>query len=168
MNADIQAGILPNQFCARSNTAGDPAFAEIVEDLRAVMENYPLDLQCPFEGVPTIYGGIWKASESEDSRDALLKLRFQVGTMDLPLHSHEHSDRVIFVVEGSGTFTVAANGRSTEQLNPIEVNKGDALVFARGTVHTFEVPSTELVLLSYHSPFFPLEDPRQYTVATEH
>lgn len=166
MNVDIRAGLLPRRFCARSNVVKHAALHAVREDLQALMEAYPLDLQSPFEGVPTIFGGIWKASAlcEDKATDALLKLRFLAGTMDLPMHCHEHSDRVILVAEGAGIFDVASDGQSTDRVISTEVAAGDALVFARGTVHTFKVPSRDLVLLSYHSPFIALDDTRQYTV----
>ena len=166
MNIDIRAGLLPKRFCARSNVVKHAAFNDVSADLQSLMEAYPLDLQSPFEGVPTISGGIWRASAlcDDNATDALLKLRFPAGTVDLPMHCHEHSDRVIFVAEGAGIFDVASDGQSTDRVISTEVAAGDALVFARGTVHTFKVPSTDLVLLSYHSPFIALDDARQYTV----
>ena len=166
MNADIRVGLLPKRFCARSNVFKHAAFGDLSQDLRSLMENYPLDVQSPFEGVPTICGGIWEASElcEGDSTDALLKLRFQAGTLELPMHSHDHSDRVVLVAEGAGIFEVAADGQSKHRVISTEVEAGDALVFSRGTVHSFKAPSTDLVLLSYHSPFIALEDHRHYTV----
>jgi len=167
MNADIRASLLPRPFCARSNIDKHEAFGNIKQDLRSLMVSYPLDIQFPFEGVPTIGGGIWRASElyEDHATDALLKLRFRAGTMDLPVHSHDHSDRVIFVTEGSGLFALAGVSGTVESMKSISVKAGDAIVFSRGTLHTFQVPSVDLVLLSYHSPFIDLDDPRQYTIA---
>jgi hypothetical protein len=36
--------------------------------------------------------------------------------------------------------------------------------FTRGVVHTFTAPLGDLTLLSYHAPFFDLDDTRQYTI----
>lgn len=41
----------------------------------------------------------------------------------------------------------------------------DALMFRRGLVHTFSTAEDPLVLLSYHRPFVPLDEPGQYTPA---
>jgi len=169
MNADIRAGMLPPQFCARSNLFRHAAFRELRQDVQSVMECYPLDVRSPFEGVSTIFGGIWNGSKLCDSRatDALLKLRFQAGTTDLPIHSHDHSDRVIFVARGAGIFEFASDGQSPQQMGSIEVGPGDTLIFPRGTVYTFKVPAEDLWLLSYHSPFIALDDSRQFTIARE-
>lgn len=166
MNADVQAGLLPETFCARSNVFDHVEFGNLGDDLRSLTDHYPLALESPFEGVATISGGIWQASDfcEANADDALLKLCFLAGTVDLPMHSHNYSDRVILVAEGTGVFESQSSAQDGQEVVSTELKLGDALVFARGTVHTFKVPSTNLVLLSYHSPFIPLADPRQYTV----
>lgn len=167
MNTDVRAGILPERYCARSNVVSHQEFGDLSDDLRSLIDKYPLALESPFEGVSTISGGVWRASDFCDTsaEDALLKLSFRAGTVDLPMHSHDFSDRVILVAGGTGVFESRSDASGHSEVVSTEIRPGDALVFARGTVHTFKVPSTDLVLLSYHSPFIPLTDPRQYTVA---
>jgi len=167
LNADIRAGILPEKFCARSNLLATAEFHDMRNDLELLIERYPLVVESPFEGVSTISGGIWRASDYVESNatDALLKLQFLAGTVDLPLHSHDHSDRLILVANGTGIFELQSSDPERPEVFSTDLKVGDAIVFARGTAHTFKVPSTDLVLLSYHSPFIPLDDPRQYTVS---
>lgn len=131
--------------------------------------DYPMEMQSPFEGVDSIAGATWVGSSlfDADRDDALMKLRFDAGTYELPLHTHEHSDRVIVVIQGSGQF------HYTEQrpavftgtgVCSISVEPGMVLVFTRGLLHTFSSPDEPLCLLSYHAPFIPLDDTRQYTL----
>ena len=168
MNADIHAGLLPAGFCARSNVATHPELAGLESVIRAIIDHYPLEVEAPFEGVETIAGGVWPGARfcEEAAADALLRLQFRAGTVDLPLHSHDHSDRVIFVAEGSGCFELRPGVRH-QDVRSISIETGDVLVFARGATHTFRVPDSELVLLSFHSPFIPLSDDRQFTIASE-
>lgn len=131
--------------------------------------DYPLTLVSPFEETASIAGGLWSGRElfGPEFNDGLAKLRFHASTLDLPLHVHEHSDRVIAVVAGSGRFWW------TEQpfrkfdgadVRFVAVRPGDALVFTRNLLHTFSAPDDDLLLLSYHSPEIPFDDPRQYSL----
>lgn len=52
----------------------------------------------------------------------------------------------------------------SRELRSVVVEAGDAVLFTRGVVHTFTAPLNDLMLLSYHSPFFEFDDTRQYTV----
>lgn len=163
IRSDIRAGLLPATFCAHSSNYEHPQFVDMQRDLRALIWNYPLELKSPFEQVESISGGIWRASEICGGDDALLKLTFQPGTTDLPLHSHDFSDRVVFVAEGSGTFEFVNESLGSD-LTTLEVGYGDALIFAKGTVHSFRTATSNLTLISYHSPFIDLDSPRQYSV----
>lgn len=166
-NSDIQAGVLSLPVCAHSSRFRHPVFGDLRNELLALKEDYPLSLKSPFEEVSTIAGGVWRASQLCDGDDALLKLRFEPGTMDLPLHSHDHSDRVIFVVEGGGTFEFVPE-QAGAQVTKIEIASGDLLMFARGTMHSFRTPENGLQLISYHSPFIELDDSRQFRVNSGH
>ncbi|HBE72123.1 MAG TPA: hypothetical protein DDW52_28635 [Planctomycetaceae bacterium] len=163
MNADIRAGLFRAPMCAHGDWSDllGPIASEA--DLRALTTDYPLALESPFEEVETIAGGIWKASNVLAGDDAILRLSFKPGTVDLPLHSHDHSDRIVFVVEGEGTFEVLSE-QSNPSVTAIQVSRGQVLVFPRGTVHSFRTPSKGLELISYHSPFIELDDPMQFTV----
>lgn len=125
----------------------------------------PLVMKAPFEDVDSIAGGIWRPDDGND--DALLLLRFERGTVDLPLHSHEASDRMIVVLAGRGEFRfidTQSRVNTSPQVSNFIVQANDLLVFPRGTIHTFATSDRPLLLLSYHRPFIPLDDPRQFTV----
>ena len=99
--------------------------------------------------------------------DGFLALRFSAGTRDRPLHVHPDSDRFIFAIGGRGFFHVSAAPRDAVGGHPLRhaaVRDRDALMFRRGTVHTFSTAEHALTLLSYHRPFIELEDPAQYVL----
>ncbi len=133
LNADIRAGRYPDGICAHCSDFRHAELGDLRQQVKSLCNEYPLNLESPFEDVETISGGIWRASEilKEDDKDALLRLHFQANTHDLPFHSHDYSDRVIFVADGRGVFEhvvdASRNGRHS-----IEVKTGDALVFSRG------------------------------------
>lgn len=131
------------------------------ETLQTVRDSYPLSLQSPFEGVSSISGGVWNADACGlAGDDAIVKLRFEPGTNDLPIHVHDYSDRVIHVVGGSATFCVQ-KGRVR---NSYSIGTGCSLMFSRGLAHTFQTDADALLLLSYHAPFVALDDPRQFRI----
>ncbi len=162
LNADIRAGRLPTRSCIQGRISN--------ENLQSLRDAYPLELKSPFEQVASISGGLWQASEliDENDDDAALKLRFEAGTTDLPMHSHDYSNRVVVVIEGNGVFEVAADSPGLPsdpcQIHSIQVEPGDVLAFSRGVLHTFKAESEDLLLFSYHAPFIPLDDPRQFTI----
>lgn len=57
------------------------------------------------------------------------------------------------------TQRVHASGRE-----PSEEHQGDLVILTRGMVHTFTAALGDLTLLSYHSRFYELGDPRQYAI----
>lgn len=131
--------------------------------------DYPIDLQSPFEDTASISGALWSGRElfGPEHADGLAKLRFAAGTFDLPLHVHEHSDRFIAVLMGEGRFWWSEEPWRQFRGDDIQstlVRTGDVLVFTRNLLHTFSAPDEDLLLLSYHSPEIPFNDPRQYTL----
>lgn len=169
LHADIRLGRLAD----RSFLLGEaehhglsPALDSLTD---RIVAEYDIELRSPFEDTPSIAGGLWSGRElfGNGHDDALAKLRFSAGTLDLPLHVHEHSDRFIVVLEGSGRFWWSQEplrrftGVAVES---VLVRPGDVLVFTRNLLHTFSAPAGDLVLLSYHSPEIPFDDPRQYTL----
>jgi len=101
---------LPQRSCVKSALAHvQPSDQASITELQSLRQDYPIELQAPFEGVASISGAVWKGSElySSNHDDAVLKLRFDAGTRDLPMHSHEDSDRVIVVADGAGVFYVS-------------------------------------------------------------
>lgn len=163
LTSDIQAGAITTPVCACGSWHRITDNPSTIPDLVALTEVYPLALQSPFEEVETIAGGIWKASDICSGNDAILRLSFRAGTVNLPLHSHNFSDRVVFVVRGSGTFEFVSDLESNE-LTTTHVQEGTMLMFPRGTIHSFRTPDAGLELISYHSPYIELEDAKHYTV----
>ncbi|MCC6357362.1 MAG: cupin domain-containing protein [Phycisphaerales bacterium] len=168
-DAEIRAGRLQAPALLFGG-AGEHGLSATLDSLmNAIDLEYDIELRSPFEETESIAGGLWSGRDliGPDCADGLAKLRFSAGTLDLPLHVHEHSDRFIAVLEGEGRFWWSAEPwrRFTGadiQFTPVRA--GDVLVFTRNLLHTFSAPDQDLVLLSYHSPEIPFDDPRQYTL----
>jgi len=163
LGAELRAGRLDSPAFLRSTLSPDAA--SVQQDFQ---RDYPMELQSPFEGVDSVAGAVWMGNVlfDTDRDDALMKLRFDTGSFELPLHVHEHSDRVIVVLKGSGQFhftTQATDEFDGRDVSTLTVEPGMVLVFTRNLLHTFSSPIEPLYLLSYHAPFIPLDDPRQYT-----
>jgi mannose-6-phosphate isomerase-like protein (cupin superfamily) len=142
------------------------SFGRLVQSLE---ERHPIALQRPFEGTETISGGVWDSAElvGDGSGKAIVKLHFDKGTDRLPLHVHEHTDRVIFAVEGRGFFHISSQSLGSfdgTDVRTVPIRSRDVLAFTRGVVHTFSCRDEPLILLSCHFPFMPLDAPNQYTL----
>ncbi len=127
-----------------------------------LLQRHPIRVEPGFEGNAGIAGGVWRDDADDDN--ALVYLCFSEGTVDLPLHVHELSDRFIAIAAGFGLFHYMPEGASCNELRSVVVQAGDVVVLTRGLVHTFTAPVADLVLLSYHAPYFEFEDPRQFTI----
>jgi len=161
--AEIRAGRL-NAPAFLRGTLG-PEALDIRDDFQ---RDYPLELHSPFEGADSVAGAVWLGSDlfGDNRDDAIMKLRFDAGSYELPLHVHERSERVIVVLKGSGLYhftTQTLESFDGTGVKTIPVTPGMVLVFTRGLLHTFSAPDEALYLLSYHGPFIPLYDPGQYT-----
>lgn len=141
------------------------SFRQMVASLEA---RHPVELRYPFEANPRVGGAIWPGTLVDSaSEQALMKLRWEAGADDLPIHTHEHSDRCIIVLKGRGFFHIsdddvmsfAGNGVKT-----VAARERDVFVFRRGALHTFSTYDSAMELLSCHVPFIPLDDLRQYTL----
>ncbi len=134
------------------------------EILMKLNDAVPIALKSPFEGCDAIAGGVWRG----EHQDAIAKLRFEKGALDLPMHVHEWSERWIIVAGGHGHYHIAIQDDlesfDGSNIQTFDVKVGDIVCFTRGVVHTFGTPLDNLVLLSYHSPFIDLDTPRQYTI----
>lgn len=142
------------------------SFTQLFERLRAA---FPMPLVSPFEECDSVAGAVMEAQELVSPRrdDALLVLKFEAGSRELPMHSHEDSERFIYVVSGRGFFHVSnepVDRFGGRDIRHIPVRASDIVMFSRGTVHTFSTDGEPLVLLSYHAPYVPLNDDRQYAV----
>ncbi|TWT44363.1 Cupin domain protein [Phycisphaerae bacterium RAS1] len=168
-HADIRSGRLRSPAFL-FGSAGEHGLGATLEFLsRRIDHEYPIELRSPFEETESIAGALWSGKEllGEEREDGLAKLRFARGTLDLPVHVHEHSDRFIAVLRGAGRFwwsEQTLDQFDARQIESVSVVAGDVLVFTRNLLHTFSAPDEELVLLSYHSPEIPFDDPRQYTI----
>ena len=145
-------------------------FAELV---RALERDHPITLHSPFEGSDLVAGGVWVAGNVLGLRDnratlpdvALAKLRWSAGADDLPLHVHDHSDRVIIVLEGRGFFHLSEqtperfDGRGVRS---IPARERDVFAFSRGLLHTFSTQEHAMTLLSCQMPYLAFDDPDQY------
>ena len=164
LQAELRAGRLDAPTFLRGYLA--PQARAVQEDFQ---HDYPLELQSPFEGVESVAGAVWMGSAlfAEACDDAIMKLRFEAGTYELPLHTHERSDRVIVVLKGCGQFHFTNQSRADFNgvgVRSTAVEPGMVLLFTRGLLHTFSSPTEPLYLLSYHAPFIPLDDGDQFTL----
>jgi mannose-6-phosphate isomerase-like protein (cupin superfamily) len=112
-----------------------------------------------------------------DHFTTLVAFANRVADAALTEHAHECSDRVLFVISGKGVFHVS--DEPVEPVEPVEAFRGedvqsipvarrDVVAFRRGVVHTFSTLAEPMVLLSFHRPFVPLDDPRQFTLPATH
>jgi len=135
-------------------------------------KGHPIHLSSPFEGCQTIEGGLWEAQnwpvENSDSFDAIIKLAWGHNTMNLPAHIHEGSSRVVVITKGKGFFhfsTTDFEDFNGQNISMLEITEGNIICFPGDYIHTFSTnESSSLEFLSYHNPYFGLDDPRQYTL----
>ena len=173
LRGHIDKGLVPARTLLLGRVRGTGAgvsFGKIVSDMEG---SDPPRLVSPFEGSHSVAGAVIEGRVWADPArdDAFLKLRFAAGSVDLPMHAHEQSDRIIFVLDGRGFYHVSAASLadfSGEDVLHVPVRERDVLMFPRGTIHTFSTDGHALDLLSYHAPFVPLDDPTQYTVPAKH
>ncbi len=157
----------PTSLLSRIRGSGPgTSFGAIVAKMEAGL---PVRLQSPFEGSDFVAGAVWRPHQFGDSQrsDGLMKLRFAPSAVDLPLHAHEHSARFIMVLEGRGFHHISASPIDRfdgSDVRTVPIRERDVLLFSPGVIHTFSTDREALTLLSYHSPFVPLENPGQYTL----
>ena len=122
--------------------------ADKLADYREVVRDY--------SGEWVDYEGYMKAAllQAVPGEDGILLVRFQknTGIEKLGLHQHNHSDRQIVVLDGSGTFHYGIDRQE------VSVGTGIYLQFPRGTIHTFTTKDEDMTVLSIHRPFVSLED----------
>lgn len=131
---------------------------------------HPLELVSPFEGSDRVGGAIWDGAKLLDDpsiTDGIAKLHWKPHATDLPMHTHEHSDRFIIVLEGRGFFHWSPqNAESFDGsiVETIAARSRDVFVFRRNLVHTFSTQEHGMTLLSVQFPLIALDDPDQYRV----
>ena len=164
------SGTVPPRAAVITRVRGTGPGVSFGSLLSALLDGSDYTWTCPFEGSLNVSGAAIRGAEvlGDPARtDGFLALRFAAGTRDLPLHVHPGSDRFIFAVAGRGPFHVSEVAPDAVHGHPMRhaaVRDRDALMFRRGTVHTFSTAEHALTLLSYHRPFIKLEDPAQYVL----
>lgn len=169
LDTAVSTGALPPRIALNTRIRGTGPgvrFGDLVQRLEELKPAW----QCPFEGSNRVSGAELPAAEilHEPRDDGLLFLKFQPHTLDLPLHVHDDSDRFIYVIGGRGFFHVTGEPLEADhqsQIRHVPARDRDALMFRRGTVHTFSTAEHPLYLLSYHRPFIPIVSPNQYRVS---
>jgi len=133
--------------------------------IEALQREFAVKMASPFEGSDNVAGGVLLPQDAgiANRDDGFLFLRFDANCRDLPLHTHDHSERLIYVIEGRGFFHVQ-DGDQEGVIRHVPVRSRDVLMFRRGALHTFSTQAEPLHLLSYHAPFFALDDPRQFSL----
>jgi len=133
--------------------------------VEALKREFAVEMISPFEGSDSVAGGVLLPQDAglAGRDDGFLFLRFDASCRDLPMHTHDHSERLIYVVEGRGFFHVQ-DGGPEDSIRHVPVRSRDVLMFRHGTLHTFSTQTEQLHLLSYHAPFIALDDPRQYSL----
>lgn len=144
-------------------------FGALIERLEAA---HPLELQYPFEGSDRVGGAVWDCAALLDDPSVtagIAKLRWSSHATDLPMHTHEHADRFIMVLDGRGFFHWSGqavgdfDGPASELgVETIAARSRDVFVFRRGLVHTFSTAEHPMALLSVQLPLIALDDPDQY------
>ncbi len=142
------------------------SFSSLIARLEA---DHPVEVRFPFEGSDHVGGGVWRGDDliHPPRTDALAKLHWKPGARDLPMHTHEHSDRFIVVLGGRGYFHVSdepLEDFTGGSVRTIPARERDVFAFTRGVVHTFSTEEHGMTLLSCQLPFLPLDDPKQYTL----
>lgn len=150
----------------------EESFANLLALEEIISENFRLELSSPFEGCDNISGDIWRGKELLNRRqnDAIIKLKFDKGAVDLPSHVHSVSDRVLIEYEGEGFFHPNFDKferHTNVNMQTIPIKKGDIICFPRNVIHTFSTLNSTMGDFSYHLPFVELEDPVQYTMTKE-
>jgi mannose-6-phosphate isomerase-like protein (cupin superfamily) len=124
-------------------------------------------MRSPFEGTERVAGGVHSPVIGYGLEYAVARLRWSPGADDLPLHTHELSDRVIVVLNGRGFFhwsTETLENFSGGVVQTVAARERDVFVFRQGLLHTFSTADSPMELVSCQLPFLPFDDERQYSL----
>jgi mannose-6-phosphate isomerase-like protein (cupin superfamily) len=146
---------------------GRGPWASLTALVHLLERDLPREVAYPFEGSDRVGGAVWTAARTPRRPHpvSIAKLRWESRAIDLPMHVHDHSDRVIVVLEGRGFFHASSQAPDRfdgREVTTIAARERDVFLFARGTVHTFSTRESPMVLLSCQLPYLPFDDPRQY------
>lgn len=159
-----------DRFAATGRIRGTGPGVSFTSAIAALERSWPIKLKFPFEGSARVGGAAWPACEllGPEEDGAAVKLRWEPGADDLPMHTHTTSDRFIVVLEGRGYYHVSeqtVEAFDGSGVRTIAARPMDVFAFTRDVVHTFSTgPDEGMTLLSIHLPFVPLDDPRQYAL----
>lgn len=159
-----------DRFAATGRIRGTGPGVSFSAAVAALERAWPIELRFPFEGSALVGGAAWSARDLIDPEEdaAAVKLRWEPGADDLPMHTHTSSDRFIVVLEGRGYYHVsgqAVDAFDGSDVRTIAARPMDVFAFTRDVVHTFSTgPDEGMTLLSIHLPFVPLDDPGQYAL----
>ncbi|MBE02063.1 MAG: hypothetical protein CL958_03070 [Euryarchaeota archaeon] len=164
---EIRRGCPDRRVAAMGTVRGTGPGVSFAELAGILERDHPVELRYPFEGSEHVGGAAWLGSEllGKTETAGVAKLHWKAGGNDLPMHTHETSDRLIVVLEGRGFFH--CSDKTVERFDGSDVRtvaarERDVFVFTRGVVHTFSTADSGMTLLSCHLPYLPLDDPAQY------
>ncbi|MFN0133120.1 MAG: cupin domain-containing protein [Phycisphaerales bacterium] len=163
------SGLIPRPAAAVGRLRGTGRGVSSTRLIEELERAHPLTLSSPFEGSDRVSGGVWLARDvlGNGSTTSVAKLRWESRAVDLPMHVHEHSDRLIVVHKGRGFFHVTSesvDGFTGTSVRSIPARERDVFHFTRGVVHTFSTDTEPMVLLSCQHPFLPFDHPDQYRI----
>ncbi len=159
--------LLTTEGCVRAEL-DEPSMAELrgLIDRVDAVSSHPL--QAGFEGQSKIAGCVYRCSKLGGPSDAaMIKLHFDQGAVDLPVHIHPLSARALIVTNGHGRFHYSDLSFEKYRGQPVQsddIRAGSVIIFNRGYLHTFSAPAGPLAMLSFHFPFIELEDERQWSL----
>lgn len=143
--------------------------AKLRDFMHRVELEHPIRPEAPFEGTQRIAGAAWLAKRhlGENSDDGIAKLCFAPNTANLPLHTHEQSERFIFCLQGRGMFHYSRSSSDEfdgSKTREAPIRAGSFVLFSRQVLHTFSSCRPGMVLISYQAPSLAFNDPNQYTL----
>lgn len=162
-------GCSPDRFAATGRIRGTGPGVSFGRAVATMEQAWPLELAYPFEGSDRVGGAAWVAADQLGPGDegAVVKLHWMKGAVDLPMHIHTMSARLLIVVGGRGFFHVSDQTAETfdgSTVRTIAARRNDVFMFTPNVVHTFSTADEGMTLLSCHLPYIPLDDPGQYAL----
>lgn len=154
-------------FAAVRNNHGDAAFywkalldqemlKHINDAITFLDHEAPMDMHPAFRDPDKLPNIVANARTAVDGRrDALITMRFDKDTHNLPLHTHP-SNRVLIIRAGSG-FAYYCHPNDMPHVKREAVKVGDMMVFPSGIPHTFQAHAG-ITTATYHDPYISFED----------
>lgn len=102
---------------------------------------------------------------SSASNDVIACVRLEPTSEKEFFHSHDHSDRLVLITEGSGTLYVYPDDPRyfPRGLTQHELGPGDLVFLARGTSHLFYAGDDGTTAFVWHCPYIPHGEPEYET-----